>query len=231
MVIVLLLGTAAGTGFYLYISKYYHTKTDDYPATEETEDYLIYGDKESSYGIIFYPGGKVEESAYGPILSRLAENGICCVTVKMPFHLAVFKKDAAKQVMEEIPGVKRWYIGGHSLGGAMAADFAAEWGQDFGGVILLAAYPTKNLGSIPVLSIYGEKDGVLNREKYQESIGYAENLTEYVISGGNHAGFGNYGEQKGDNAPEITAEEQWQETVGLILEFLWETKEKSKLSD
>ncbi len=221
---VLLLAVTAGAGFYLYTKDYYHAKTQECPPGEETEDYLVYGDKESPCGIIFYPGAKVEERAYGQILSRLSENGICCVAVKMPYHLAVLRKDAAKQVIEEIPGVKRWYIGGHSLGGAMAADFAAEQGQDFGGVILLAAYPTKEMGSIPVLSVYGDRDGVLNRKKYRESLDYAEDLTEHVIEGGNHAGFGDYGEQKGDNALEVPEEEQWQETVRIILDFLRETK-------
>jgi len=224
IVAVLLLAVMAGAGFYLYTKDYYHAKTQECPPGEETEDYLVYGDKESPFGIIFYPGAKVEERAYGQIFSRLSENGICCVVVKMPYHLAVLGRDAAKQVIEEIPGVKHWYIGGHSLGGAMAADFAAEQGQDFDGVILLAAYPTKDLGSIPVLSVYGDRDGVLNRKKYRESLSYAEDLTEHVIKGGNHAGFGDYGEQKGDNAREVTEEEQWQETVRYILDFLLETR-------
>lgn len=218
--ILVLLAAAAGITFFLYTGTYYHAETQDYAAAEENEDYLIYGDRDSTCGLIFYPGAKVEERAYAPILSMLAENGVCCVVVKMPYHLAVLNPDAADQVMEEIPAVEQWYIGGHSLGGAMAADFAAEKEEKFCGLILLAAYPTKEIDMLPVLSIYGSEDGVLNREKYVSSIVRANALTEYVIAGGNHAGFGDYGEQKGDGSAKIEKEEQWQETADYVLEFL-----------
>lgn len=223
ILILLLLAAAAGVAFRLYTGEYYRAETQDYAATEENENYLVFGERDSTCGLIFYPGAKVEERAYSPILSMLADSGICCVAVKMPYHLAVLRPDAAEKIMEEIPTVERWYIGGHSLGGAMAADFAAENGQKFSGLVLLAAYPTKELGDLPVLSVYGSEDGVLNREKYENALTYAVSLKEYVIAGGNHAGFGAYGEQKGDGGAEITKEEQWQKTVSYILEFLQET--------
>lgn len=138
----------------------------------------------------------------------------------MPYHLAVLRPDAAEQVMEDFPDVEYWYIGGHSLGGAMAADFAASEGQNLCGLILLAAYPTKDLGGLPVLSIYGSEDGVLNREKYNASLSFANSLTEHVIEGGNHAGFGDYGPQKGDGAARISNEQQWQTTVQFIMDFI-----------
>ena len=229
-IIFVLLIAVTGIAFYLYTRDYYHAEAQHYAATEETKDYIIYGERDSVCGIIFYPGAKVEEYAYAPILSMLADNGICCVVVKMPFHLAVLRSDAAKQVVTEIPTIERWYIGGHSLGGAMAADYAATYcsekmqGKDFEGLILLAAYPTKEI-YMPVLSIYGSEDNVLNHEKYQSTLSYANSLTEYVIEGGNHAYFGNYGEQKGDGKATITKEEQWQETVDVILDFLYNTGE------
>lgn len=224
----MLLIVVAGIVFYLYTKDYYHAESQDYVVTEETKDYIIYGERDSVCGFIFYPGAKVEEYAYSPILSMLADSGICCVVAKMPFHLAVLNPDAAKQVVKEIPTVEHWYIGGHSLGGAMAADYAATYhseemqGKNFMGLILLAVYPTKEI-YCPVLSIYGSEDSVLNHEKYQSTRSNANTLTEYVIEGGNHAYFGNYGKQKGDGKANITKEEQWQETVDCILEFLQET--------
>ena len=106
------------------------------------------------------------------------------------------------------------------MGGAMAAGYAADHEAELEGLILLAAYPTKELLEFPVLSIYGSEDGVLNLEKYEKSISLAEDLTEHVIEGGNHAGFGNYGMQDGDGMAEIRIEEQWQETVDYILNFM-----------
>lgn len=155
-----------------------------------------------------------------PILDELAESGVCCVLVKMPYHLAILDSEAAGRVMVDLPDVVQWYLGGHSLGGTMAAGYAAEHESEFAGRILLAAYPTEELENLPVLSIYGSEDCVLNHEKYKESIPYAKNLTEHVIAGGNHAGFGNYGAQDGDGCAEISEEEQWQESVDYILNFM-----------
>lgn len=219
--VILLVTLLVGAGK-RYLEEYYpaygyEMKSD---VALETENYIVYGDAESEIGFIFYPGAKVEETAYVPILDELAESGVCCVLVKMPYHLAIFDSDAAGQVMVDFPDIAQWYLGGHSLGGAMAAGYAAEHESEFAGLILLAAYPTEELANLPVLSIYGSEDSVLNYEKYEESIPYAKNLTEHVIEGGNHANFGNYGVQEGDGTAEISEEEQWQETVDYILNFM-----------
>ena len=85
------------------------------------------------------------------------------------------------------------------------------------GVVLLAAYP---IGPVeePMLLLYGSEDGVLNRERLSAAAEYGS-VEEHVLDGGNHAQFGNYGPQKGDGTPSITAEEQQDETVRLILEW------------
>lgn len=221
-VFVVLLIALSGMAWNRYVSDYYLAKTYDVQTemVEETEDYIVYGDTNSSVGFIFYPGAKVDEAAYAPILDALAEDGICCVVVKMPYHMAIFDTNAATDVRENFSEVKQWYIGGHSMGGAMAAGYGAEHEDELAGLILLAAYPTKELAELPVLSIYGSEDGVLNLKKYEDSITKAKNLTERIIEGGNHAGFGNYGEQKGDKTAEIMWDEQWQETVDYILSFI-----------
>lgn len=221
-VFVVLLIALISTEFKYYVADYYYAKDYDVQveAFAETEDYIVYGDTKSTEGFIFYPGAKVDEAAYAPIMDELAESGICCVVVKMPYHMAIFDTDAAGTVMEQLTEIERWYIGGHSMGGAMAAGYATEHETDLEGLILLAAYPTDELLELPVLSIYGSEDGVLNLEKYVKSIPLAQNLTEYVVEGGNHAGFGNYGIQNGDGTAEIRMEEQWQETVDYILNFM-----------
>ena len=139
----------------------------------------------------------------------------------MPFHLAVFGVNAAERVMKEY-SFDEWYIGGHSLGGAMAAFFAAK--HELDGVLLLAAYPTKPLEE-PMLLLYGSEDSVLSRDPVLNASEYGD-VEEHVLDGGNHAQFGNYGPQKGDGTAEITAEEQQDETVRLILEWMERTEQK-----
>lgn len=172
--------------------------------------------------LIFYPGAKVEETAYAPLLHGIAAEGMDVCLVKMPFHLAFFGLNKATDVMDRY-AYGNWYIGGHSLGGAMAAEYAASHGDRLDGVILLAAYPTKALdNSLSELSIYGSEDTVLNMEKVVSARSYAPaHYTESVIEGGNHAQFGSYGIQKGDGAALITEEEQQRRTAELILEEIF----------
>lgn len=152
-----------------------------------------------------------------------AEKGILCALVKMPFNLAVLDMNAADGIAEQYPDIDRWYIGGHSLGGAMAATYAAGRSGELDGLILLAAYSAKDLkdSGLDVLSVYGSEDRVLNRKKYGE---YQENLPsgtiEVVIEGGCHAGFGSYGPQKGDGTPMITGEEQIIRTASEIVDIV-----------
>lgn len=183
---------------------------------EVGKDYTVFypePDKNKNKGLIFYPGGKVEETAYAPILNRLSGEGITCVLIKMPFHLAVFDVNAADGIMEQFPEITSWYMGGHSLGGAMASSYAVKHSEEVAGLILLAAYPV-NKSDIPAVIIYGSEDKVLNRDKLKGLTGLIE------IQGGNHAQFGNYGIQKGDGTPSISSEEQQIETVQAIVDFL-----------
>ena len=122
-------------------------------------------------GFIFYPGGKVEISAYEPLMQACAAQDILCVLVSMPFHLAVFDKNAADGIQEQYPQIDSWYIGGHSLGGAMAASYVSKHADSFDGLILLGAYSTADISetALRVLSVYGSEDGVLNRSKYEKN--------------------------------------------------------------
>lgn len=168
--------------------------------------------------LIFYPGAKVEETAYAPLLHGIAAEGMDVCLVKMPFHLALFGLNKATDVMERY-AYANWYIGGHSLGGAMAAEYAASHGDRLDGVILLAAYPTKALdNSLVEISIYGSEDTVLNMKKVVSGRSYAPaNYAEFEIEGGNHAQFGSYGIQKGDGTAAITEDEQQRRTTELII--------------
>lgn len=176
-------------------------------------------------GLIFYPGGLVDHRAYAPLMHLLRDRGILCLLVEMPLDLAVLDMKAADGLQELYPQVDRWLIGGHSLGGAMAASYAADHAQAYEGLVLLGAYSTADLSrtELNVLSVYGTQDGVLNREKYEECREhYPQNFTEVVIDGGCHAYFGDYGEQKGDGLPGISREEQIRLTAEAIAAMLEE---------
>lgn len=218
IVLILLFG-----GFLVYTSDYYRA-SDDVASTisEYTGDIqqegnytIIYppNNEEKEIGLVFYPGAKVEAQAYIPFLIQLAQQGVTSVLVKMPFNLAVFNINAADQAMTLVPDISEWYLSGHSLGGAMASSYTNKNFTKVNGLILLAAYPI-NEANIPILQIYGSNDLVLNQEEIDVSVPY------YEIKGGNHAYFGNYGNQDGDGEASITRLEQQDQTIQQILHFM-----------
>jgi len=175
--------------------------------------------------LIFYPGGKVEYTAYVPLMQACAEKGILCVLVEMPFNLAVFDINAADGIQKEYPEIEDWYIGGHSLGGSMAASYLADHTEDYEGLVLLGSYSTADLSQtdLDVLSVFGSEDKVMNRKKYEENkSNLPSDFTEYVIDGGCHAYFGMYGAQDGDGTPSITNATQIRLTVENIVKMMGE---------
>ncbi len=190
---------------------------------EESDGTIVFEPEGATKGLIFYPGGKVEYRAYIPLMQACAEEGILCVLVEMPFNLAVLDVNAADGIQREYPEIEDWYIGGHSLGGSMAASYLAGHTEDYEGLILLGSYSTADLSDtdLDVLSVFGSEDQVMNREKYDENkSNLPTDFTETVIEGGCHAYFGMYGAQEGDGTPTITNEEQIRITVENIVKVM-----------
>jgi len=216
--------------FFIYVSDYYHADLAAMEAFEVpiVKEYDIDGDlvflpEQATTGLIFYPGGKVEHTAYIPLMRACAAKGMACVLVKMPLRLAVFDANAATDIPSQLPQIETWYLAGHSLGGSMAASCLSKHPEMFEGLILLASYSTADLSSYDgaVLSVYGSEDRVLNMASYNKNkANLPEDFTQTVIPGGCHAYFGMYGSQKGDGTPTITGEEQILFTADLIAEFL-----------
>lgn len=231
-IILILIGILAGVfagGFVWYVNDYYHSvDVDKYLESSDTVQVKNIGGvwffdgTATEQALIFYPGAKVEATAYAPLMYRLAEQGIDCFLVKMPCNLAIFGVHKADQLLEDNNSYSHWYLAGHSLGGAMAADYAAGNSDKLDALILLAAYPTKDLSNtkLSVLSLYGSEDQVVNMQKIEQGRGYMpKSYEELCIQGGNHAQFGSYGIQKKDGKAQITREEQIEKTVEMILKL------------
>ena len=188
---------------------------------EEKENYFVFHQEETAKkGIVFYPGGKVDEQAYAPMLLELAKEGYEVYLVKMPAKLAIFGMNAAEDIFETASHIEEWTMMGHSLGGAMAASFSASHDEEVDALVLLAAYSTEDLNGldIEVFSFYGSEDKVLNMEKYEEYFeNLPETLVEEVIEGGNHANYAHYGHQEGDGEATITRDEQQECVLDIFL--------------
>ena len=176
--------------------------------------------------MIFYPGAKVDTEAYLPLMKRIADNGVDCFLADMPLRLALLNKNAADQFISHY-SYDCWLLGGHSMGGMVAAGYAAQHPDKVDGVVLLAAYPNEKMNDAAgLLSIYGTEDGVLNRKAYEKPKPLFPPLfTEIVMNGGNHSQFGSYHLQSDDGEASITASEQQAQTAFAIRKFADEIAE------
>ncbi len=201
----------------IYASDYYRADTniinDEYKSNVIYENGYMKLDNDSNIGIIFYPGGKVEAEAYLPILNKLRYSGHNVYLATMPFNLAVFNVNAADNIINSNKDITTWYIAGHSLGGAMASNYASENKDKIKGLILLGSTLYGDYPLDQTLTVYGENDLLV-----KDDITYTENL--YMIEGGNHAMFGNYGIQDGDGAALITNDVQQEIAVTIINRFI-----------
>jgi dienelactone hydrolase len=178
-----------------------------------------------SVGLIVYPGARVVPEAYVPVAEQLLSADVSVFVVRMPLNFAIFDADAADAVIDSHPEITHWVIAGHSLGGAMAARFAAQ-DDRVEGLVLWAAYPESSLdlseSDLAVASISASEDGLATPDEIEESRSrLPADAVFTVIGGGNHAQFGDYGEQRGDNPASISAEEQWRQIAGATGDLLW----------
>jgi len=180
--------------------------------------------KTPSIGFIFYPGGGVDYRAYSPQLRLITGEGIHIFLVKMPLNIAFLGANRAAEIMENHPEISVWVIGGHSLGGVVAAEFAAN-NPEVDALVLWASYPAndklKFKEDLLVLSIYGTNDGLTTLQDIADSKDLLPEDTLFLsIEGGNHAQFGSYGTQKGDGKAYMSAEQQASKTARLTADFL-----------
>ena len=181
--------------------------------------FFVDGEGEDT-AFIFYPGAKVDSEAYLPLMKKLAANGVDCFVLKLPFRMAIFDVNASDKIINDY-NYKNIIVSGHSMGGVAASSYASSNTDNIDGVVLLAAYPSSKISdSTPLLSIYGSEDKVLQKDAYNNAkSNFPKNFEEVVIAGGNHAYYGNYGEQSGDGKATITREKQQDDTVSAIVAF------------
>ena len=187
----------------------------------DSDTYYSFRNIQSNTALIIYPGARIDEKAYSILAKTISGSGIDVYVIKAPFHLALLNINAPDKIIDG-NNYKHIYISGHSLGGAVASIYASGKEDKIEGIIMLAAYPSKDLNDdIKMLSIYGDKDGLLDRKTYEEKKKVWPNASlEYVIKGGNHSGYAFYGQQNGDNDADISKEEQINVTSKQIIGFI-----------
>ena len=176
-------------------------------------------------GFIFYPGGRVDYRSYAPLAHAIANKGYLTIIVPMPLNLAVLGVNSANEVIATYPNITKWAIGGHSLGGSMAAQYIQDNPTKIEGLILLSAYPPSGVNlselNLAVTTIHGSNDGLVSTKQIDDSLKQLPPSTARVeIIGGNHAQFGWYGPQSGDSLATITREQQQNQTTNITIQLL-----------
>jgi hypothetical protein len=176
-------------------------------------------------GLAFYPGAKVDPRAYARVLLPVAEAGYPVVIFKQPFNLAILDSDAADRVVGQTDDVvEHWVIGGHSLGGAMAARYAETSRDELVGLLLHAAFPASDMSDragLTVRSISGTEDGLATTAKIDDSVAELPATAEFVrIDGAIHSFFGDYGLQSGDGTPTISRDDAQAAIVAASIDLL-----------
>jgi hypothetical protein len=192
-----------------------------------TEPWIVFEPTQQvpSTGFIIYPGGRVDPRAYAPQAHEIAAQGYLVVIVPMPLNLAVFGSGRASSVIQAYPDIEKWVICGHSLGGSMAALYTYNHNDQIDGLVLWASYPASSndlsSSTIKTTSISASLDGLSTPDKIAASRSLLPADTTWVqIVGGNHAQFGWYGDQPGDNPALISRVEQQAQVVQSTLDLL-----------
>lgn len=174
-------------------------------------------------GLILYPGGKVPSAAYAPQARAIAESGYLTVIVSVPFNFAVFDIGAAQPVIDAHPEIEHWVVGGHSLGGAMAAQFLGGSPGAAEGLVFWAAYAATDLSAqdLAAASIYGSLDtGIPSYTSATAIANVGPNLVTTVIDGGNHEQMGWYTGQPNDPPATISRVDQQAQVIAATERLL-----------
>lgn len=233
--LLLVIGLAVG-GFVAWANTPAKPSAEAYAAMKSNDDVKVSLDAagrllfepigvQNGVGFILYPGGRVDPRAYAPLARSIAARGTVVVVAPMLFNLAILSPERAQDIIDTYQGIRVWVVGGHSLGGSMAARFARLHTREIQGLVLWASYPASSddlSGSaFPVLSVNASRDGLATPAKIMAARVLLPPTTTYQpIEGGNHAQFGSYGAQMGDHAATIPAAEQWRLVVQATADFL-----------
>jgi hypothetical protein len=230
VVCALLLVVSAGVG--LYFSTPYHGESSSVQqvaadpelsvTTEGGVHVIAPATTNSTVGFVFYPGARVAPDAYystfAPVVKR---TNVTVFIPAMPLNVALLDTDAADDVRSRHPSIETWFVGGHSLGGVAACQYAG--GHDVGGLVLFASYCNGDVSDEPfaALSVTGSADTVLNRENYREAKPRLPlGTTHHEVTGMNHTQFASYRGQRGDSPASLSYGEAHRRLADVLVPWL-----------
>jgi len=185
----------------------------------------------SETGFVFYPGGRIDPRGYAPLMRAIASSGVLVVVPEMPINMAPFRPNVADEIIAAYPDIHHWVIGGHSVGGTMAAQYTDSHRDAIAGLAIWASYPADNAdladAGIPVVLIYGSHDPRVNDDSIARRRHLLPADTRYVrIDGGDHHQFGSYEIKPQEHHATIDRAAQQEQTIEETLSLIKATSER-----
>ena len=176
-------------------------------------------------GFIFYPGGRVDPRAYASLARTIASEGYMVVIPEMPINMAVFDPNVADKIIAFHSNIDHWAIGGHSVGGTMAAQYTDKNREVIEGLAIWASYPANSTDisdmDIPVISIYGSREETVTETSVGKRAHLLPEDTLYIrIEGGDHHQFGSYQIDPEDHLATTSRASQHQQIIQATLNLL-----------
>ena len=176
-------------------------------------------------GLIFYPGGRIDPKGYASLMKIIASEGYLVVVPEMPLNIAAFRPNIADEIIADYPDISQWVIGGHSVGGTMAAQYTNAHRDTIDGLVIWASYPADSADlsnyDRPVVSIYGSHDPRVNDSSIAERLSLLPPDTRYYrIEGGDHHQFGSYEIDPKDDHANISRFSQQEQIIQATSDIL-----------
>ena len=200
--------------------------TSDIGYTETEEGVVLTPAEPNGTGLVFFSGARVEPAAYAAKLASVVEAGVTVVIVRPILNFAIFEyrpQADFENAASDGDDVDTWYVGGHSLGGVKACQYAADPDNEVAGLILFGSYCASDISEtdLPVLTVVAENDGLSTPAKIADAAGLLPpGNTVVTLPGAVHAQFGDYGVQPGDGTPTATDAEVEELLSNVLLKFL-----------
>ena len=177
---------------------------------------------------VFIPGGLIDPRAYVPLARAVADAGIPTALVNIPWRAAPTERMRAtlwsriQSAKEHVGGGRPIVLGGHSRGGMLSSEFAADRPGDLAGLVLIGTTHPRDRdlsrGTWPVLKILGTRDCVASvRDARANQSRLPAHAQWLEIEGANHRQFGYYGWQMADCDASMSREEQHRRVVGAVV--------------
>lgn len=185
----------------------------------------------SEVGLLFFPGGMVDPTAYAPLARAAAAAGFEAVVLELPRRGAFGGADApelydrADALMRDSAAPARWIVAGHSRGAVVATQLAGSRPAGLAGVVLIGTTHPRDVDlsglGLPITKVVGTRDGLARPASVEANRHLLPAGTRWVsIEGANHSQFGWYGFQPGDRFATIAASEQRALMIAAVLDAL-----------